>query len=91
MKPGKSILFIFLCLLIVSPELFSQTDKEQIEDIRNASNTALKSYDQKKVLSNLTDDVLTTSGKFTLLCGKSRMYWIRNTQEILVNQNQLPL
>lgn len=96
-KPTLSILFTVLCLLIVSPILHSQTDKEQIAAIRNASNTALKSYDHKKVLSYLTDDVLTTTGNGTLLCGKkelkayidagknSKMYWIRETEEITVN------
>lgn len=97
MKPTLSILFAFVCLLIVSPELFSQTDKEQIAELRNASNSALKTYDHKEVLSYLTDNVLTTTGNGTLLCGKeeleayilaggkSQMYWIRETEEIKVN------
>ena len=97
MKPTLSILFTVLCLLIASPILHSQTDKGQIAAIRNASNTALKSYDHNKVLSYLTDDVLTTTGNGTLLCGKkelkayidagknSKMYWIRETEEISVN------
>lgn len=100
MKPTLSTLFAFVCLLIVSPELFSQTDKEQIAAIRNASNSALKTYDHKEVLSYLTDNVLTTTGNGTLLCGKeeleayileggkSRMYWIRDTKEITVNANR---
>ena len=97
MKPTLSTLFVFVCLLIVSPELFSQTDKEQIAALRNASNSALKTYDHKEVLSYLTDNVLTTTGNGTLLCGKeeleayilaggkSQMYWIRETEEIKVN------
>ena len=100
MKPTLSILFTVLCLLIASPILHSQTDMEQIAAIRNASNTALKSYDHKKVLSYLTDDVLTTTGNGSLLCGKkeleayileggnSRKYWIRDAKEIIVNQNR---
>ena len=96
-KPTLSILFTVLCLLIVSPILHSQTDKEQIAAIRNASNTALKSYDHNKLLSYLTDDDLTTTGNGTLLCGKkelkayidagknSKMYWIRETEEISVH------
>lgn len=84
-------------MVLFTSELFSQTDKEQIAIFRNASNTALKSYDNEKVLSFLTDDALTTTGNGTLLCGKeeleqyilaggpSKMYWIRNTKEILVN------
>lgn len=99
-KPTLSILFTVLCLLIASPILHSQTDKEQIAAIRNASNKALKSYDHKKVLSYLTDDVLTTTGNGTLLCGKkelkayidagenSKMYWMRRSKEITVNADR---
>ncbi|QIA07180.1 YybH family protein [Draconibacterium halophilum] len=97
MKQTKYILFAVLCTLIFTSELFSQTNEEQISAIRNASNSALKSYDTQEVLSYLTDDVLTTTGNGTLLCGKdelqkyiidggkSRMYWIRDTKEIIVN------
>ncbi len=54
----------------------------------------------KKYFPILTDDVLTTTGNGTLLCGKeeleayilaggkSRMYWIRDTKEITVNANR---
>jgi ketosteroid isomerase-like protein len=96
MKQTKYIFFAFLFILFFSSKLFSQTDKEQISAIRNASNSALKSYDNEEVLSYLTDDVLTTTGNGTLLCGKeelekyilnggeSRMYWIRDTKEIIV-------
>ena len=99
-KPTLSILFTVLCLLIASPILYSQTDIEQIAAIRNASNRALKSYDHKKVLSYLTDDVLTTTGNGTLLCGKkelkayidagknSKMYWMRRSKEITVNADR---
>jgi len=97
MKQTKHILFAVLCTLIFTSELFSQTNEEQISAIRNASNSALKSYDTQEVLSYLTDDVLTTTGNGTLLCGKdelqkylidggkSRMYWIRDTKEIIVH------
>lgn len=96
MKYSKHIFFVVLCILIFTSELFSQTDKEQILTIRNASNSALKSYDNLEVLSYLTDDVLTTTGNGTLLCGKkelekyildgekSKMYWIRDTKEIVI-------
>ena len=100
MKPTLSILFTVLCLLMAPPILHSQTDKEQIAAIRHASNSALKSYDHKKVLSYLTDDVLTTTGNGSLLCGKneleayilrggkSKMYWIRRSKEITVNADR---
>jgi ketosteroid isomerase-like protein len=97
MKQSKLILFTILCFLVFSPILFSQTDKEQITAIRKASNLALKTYDIEEVLSYLTDDALTTTGNGTLLCGKkelesyilsggkSKMYWIRDTKEIVIN------
>ena len=73
MKKTQHILFAVLCMLFFTSELFSQTDKEQIVSIRNASNSALKSYDTKEVLSYLTDDALTTTGNGTLLCGKAEL------------------
>ena len=98
MRKPDHILLAILCILIFTSKLFSQTDKDQILSIRTASNLALKSYENKEVLSYLTDDVLTTTGNGTLLCGKeelekyildsgkSRMFWIRETKEIKVNE-----
>ena len=100
MKITRNLLFIFLSIFIYSSGLLSQTNKEQILAVRNASNQALKSYDNEKVLSYLTDDVLTTTGSGTLLSGKkaladyiidggeSKMYWIRDTKEVLVNEKR---
>lgn len=97
MNGTRNIALLLVCLLMFSSRLCSQTDKEQIMALRNASNTALKTYDNDRVLSYLTYDVLTTTGNGTLLCGKealasyikeggkSKMYWIRDTQEIIVN------
>lgn len=100
MKKTRPILFAVLCFVIFMPELFSQTDKEQILAIRNASNLALKSYENEEVLSYLTDDVLITTGNGALLsgkkelekyisdAGKSKMYWIRDAHEIIVNEKR---
>jgi ketosteroid isomerase-like protein len=100
MKKTKHILFAVLCILIFTSELLSQTNKEQILAIRNASNLALKSYENEEVLSYLTDDVLITTGNGVLLSGKkalekyisdggkSKMYWIRETKEIIVNEKR---
>ena len=100
MKNSKHLLLTLLCTLIFTTELYSQSDKEQILKIRNASNLALKSYDNPQVLSYLTDNVLTTTGNGTLLSGKealrqyilnggdSKMYWIRKTNEIIVNEKR---
>ncbi|MEH6514661.1 MAG: nuclear transport factor 2 family protein [Psychroserpens sp.] len=100
MKITRNLLFTLLSAFIFTSELSSQTNKEQILAVRNASNQALKSYDNEKVLSYLTDDVLTTTGNGTLLSGKkalteyifdggeSKMYWIRTTKEIVVNEKR---
>ena len=75
----------------------AQDDEDQIRTIRNASNEAIKAYDNALVLSFLTDDVLTTTGNGSLLAGKealkkyilaageSKMYWIRTTDSVVVN------
>ena len=100
MKNTKHIFFAILCILFLASELYPQTDKEQILAIRNASNLALKSYENEEVLSYLTDDVLTTTGNGTLLSGKkelekyildggkSKMYWVREAKEIIVNEKR---
>jgi ketosteroid isomerase-like protein len=100
MKITRNLLFTLLSAFIFTSELSSQTNKEQILAVRNASNQALKSYDNEKVLSYLTDDVLTTTGNGTLLSGKkalteyifdggeSKIYWIRTTKEIVVNEKR---
>jgi hypothetical protein len=100
MKIIRNLLFAVLFFFTFSSELLSQSNKERILKIRNASNLALKSYENEKVLSYLTDDVLTTTGSGTLLSGKkalsnyileggeSKMYWIRRSKEIVVNKKR---
>lgn len=97
MNGTRIVALLVVCMLMLSSRLYSQTEKEQIRAARNASNTALKTYDNDTVLSYLTEDVLTTTGNGTLLCGKealaryikeggkSKMYWIRDAREIIVN------
>ena len=101
MKSAKP-LYLMIALLLVNSVLVAQTHEAQIIALREASNLALKAYDNEKVLSFLTDDVLTTTGNGTLLAGKaalkvyisgggtSKMYWVRSPKEITVNpQNGL--
>lgn len=93
---------ILLCtlLFVTTTGLRAQTDKELILAARKASNAALKDYQHETVLSFLTDDALTTTGNGTLLSGReslrnyirdagpSKMYWIRSTDEIVVNDER---
>lgn len=103
MKKQIPTIKIMLFVVLSNWAMYSQTDRtdeQQIRAIRDASNRALKSYETVEVLSYLTDDVLTTTGSGTLLCGKkaledyisgggqSKMYWIRGTQEVRVNENR---
>jgi ketosteroid isomerase-like protein len=81
-------------------ESVAQQDEQTIRKIREASNNALRVYDNDLVLSFLTEDVLTTTGNGTLLAGKdalrnyilaageSKMYWIRTTHEVDVNEDK---
>lgn len=81
-------------------ESVAQQDEHKIRKIREASNNALRVYDNDLVLSFLTEDVLTTTGNGTLLAGKealrnyilaageSKMYWIRTTHEVDVNEDK---
>ncbi|MGB5371298.1 MAG: hypothetical protein WBN18_12790, partial [Flavobacteriaceae bacterium] len=89
MKSAKP-LYLMIALLLVNSVLVAQADEAQIMALREASNLALKAYDNEKVLSFLTDDVLTTTGNGTLLAGKAalkayisgggtgKMYWVRS-------------
>ncbi|MBC2838604.1 nuclear transport factor 2 family protein [Robiginitalea sp. SC105] len=77
---------------------FAQDHEQQIRNIRQASNEALRAYNNELVLSFLTEDVLTTTGNGTLLAGKealskyiaaageSKMFWVRTPEEIKVNE-----
>lgn len=98
MKNTKPILFVVLCIFMCTSELLSQTNQERILAIRNASNLGLRSHNEEVVLSYLTDDVLTTTENGNLLSekkalekhildgGKSKIYCVRETKEIIVNE-----
>ncbi|WP_425636497.1 DUF4440 domain-containing protein [Algoriphagus yeomjeoni] len=87
-----------LALLLLQSSLYGQESEiKQIHAQREASNKALKNFDE--VLNNtfMTDDVLITTGAGTLLSGKAelieyiknakgpKMYWIRTANEVIVN------
>ena len=81
-----------MLIFLNSPGVFGQ--QEQIRQLRAASNRAMKAYDHEKVLSFLTEDVLTTTGNGTMLTGKqalaeyieksagSEMYFVRTPGQI---------
>lgn len=104
MKIGaRPILIILIILKFIgfsASNIFSQSNKTQILELRKASNAALQEYNIDLVLSFLTEDVLITTGNGTLLAGKeslrkyirsageSKMYWIRTPKEIKINEEK---
>lgn len=96
----QSIFGILLMTGLITP-LKTQSSEEKIRAVREASNTALKALDEEANLEFLTDDVLITTGAGTLLSGKdelisyienlagtSPMYFVRSTEEIIVNEER---
>lgn len=96
----QSILLVILMAGLLSP-LQAQSSEEQIRAVRAASNAALKALDEEANMKFLTDDVLITTGAGTLLSGKdeltsyienladtSPMYFVRSTEEIIVNEKR---
>ncbi len=87
-------------LLISFTQVNAQTDIEQIIKVRNASNEALKSFDNELSYTFLTDDVMITTGNGSLLNGKEEfrkydnefdnktMYWIRTADELALNMER---
>jgi ketosteroid isomerase-like protein len=93
----KKSMFFLIGFLIVT--LSHGQDKEiaQILAQREASNQALRAFDEDLNASFSTEDALITTGAGTLISGKKelikyiqestgpRMYWIRTPDEVLVN------
>jgi uncharacterized protein (TIGR02246 family) len=92
--PFKLASLAFLLIFLNGTLVLAQQDREQIRQLRATSNRAMKAYDHEKVLSFLTEDVLTTTGNGTLLSGKaalaeyietsagSRVYFVRSPDQI---------
>jgi len=90
-------LFLVGLFLITSSLLAQTVEVKLIKAKREASNAALKAFDEDLNSTFMTDDVLITTGAGILLSGKAelmayvknvsgrRMYWVRIPDEILVN------
>lgn len=100
MQPfSKPFLKFFLVILMLQTfQVFGQqTEINQILAQREASNQALRNFDEDLNSTFLTEDILITTGAGTLLSGKAelmeyiknssgpRMYWVRTPDEIKVN------
>ncbi|MFD2202710.1 DUF4440 domain-containing protein [Shivajiella indica] len=85
-------------LLIVTFAFAQEAEVSQILAQREASNQALRVFDDELNATFSTEDALITTGAGTLISGKKelmkyiqestgpRMYWIRTPDEVLVNQ-----
>lgn len=93
--------YVLFFIFISCSTLFAQSDIEQIISVRNASNKAIKAFDNALSSSFLTDDILITTGAGTLLTGKkalntyinnsngaNTMYFVRTPDEINVNTSR---
>jgi hypothetical protein len=90
-------IFSLIGILIISISYGQDLDVAQILAQREASNQALRSFDEKLNSTFSTEDAFITTGAGTLLAGKAelmeyiqnakgpKMYWIRTPDEVLVN------
>ncbi|WP_111668852.1 nuclear transport factor 2 family protein [Algoriphagus litoralis] len=93
----RKTLFSLIVLLVVTVSFAQEAEVSQILAQRQASNQALRAFDEELNASFSTEDALITTGAGTLLSGKAelmeylknakgpKMYWIRTPDEIMVN------
>ena len=86
--------------VVLSGFSFGQNNSQDIVEIReqrNASNEALRKFDEELNATFSTEDALITTGAGTLIAGKEalsayiksqkgpKMYWVRTPDEVIVN------
>jgi ketosteroid isomerase-like protein len=93
----RKTLLSLIGLLIVTFSFAQEAEVSQILAQREASNQALRVFDDELNASFSTEDALITTGAGTLISGKKelikyiqestdpRMYWIRTPDEVLIN------
>ena len=96
-----NLLIVVIAILIPSFSLGQELDKAQIITQREASNQALRAFDEELNATFSTEDAFITTGAGTLLAGKKalfryiqsdkgpKMYWVRTPEEVLVNPTTL--
>lgn len=94
-------IFSLIGILIISISFGQDLDVAQILAQREASNQALRNFDEKLNSTFSTEDAFITTGAGTLLAGKAelmeyiqnakgpKMYWIRTPDEVIVNPKTL--
>jgi ketosteroid isomerase-like protein len=93
----RKLLLSLIGLLTFTFSYAQEAEVSQILEQRQASNQALRAFDEELNASFSTEDALITTGAGTLISGKKelikyiqestgpRMYWIRTPDEVLVN------
>jgi ketosteroid isomerase-like protein len=93
----RKLLLSLIGLLVITFSYAQEAEVSQILEQREASNQALRAFDDELNASFSTEDALITTGAGTLISGKKelmkyiqestgpRMYWIRTPDEVLVN------
>ncbi len=93
----KKTLLSLIGLLVITFSYAQEAEVSQILAQREASNQALREFDEELNATFSTQDAFITTGAGTLLAGKAelkeyiqntkgpRMYWIRTPDEVLVN------
>ncbi len=93
----RKLLLSLIGLLVITFSYAQEAEVSQILAQREASNQALRAFDDELNASFSTEDALITTGAGTLISGKKvlikyiqestgpRMYWIRTPEEVLVN------
>lgn len=97
----RKTLFSLIVLWVGTVSYAQETEVSQILTQREASNQALRAFDEDLNASFSTEDALITTGAGTLISGKAelmeyiknakdpKMYWIRTPDEVLVNPQTL--
>ncbi|MGE0771234.1 MAG: hypothetical protein AB7K37_05950 [Cyclobacteriaceae bacterium] len=102
MNDAKILLaMILFCLMAnLTPGMAQKSDQDLIREQREASNRALRNFDEAANETFMTVEALITTGSGTLLCGtenlrnylrnnsSQKMYWVRTPDEIKVNAKQ---
>lgn len=93
----KKTLLSLIGLLVITFSYAQEAEMSQILAQRQASNQALRAFDEELEATFSTQDAFITTGAGTLIAGKEaldayiksqegpRMYWIRTPDEVLVN------
>jgi hypothetical protein len=100
-KPILFLLGVICCSFFTQKLIAQDQDQKEIVALREASNRALRAFDEDLNSTFSTDDAFITTGAGTLIAGKDalaaylksqsglKMYWIRTPDEVIVNSKTM--